>query len=98
MFMSWEMSGVRVGEDLLRGLRQIGIELDLTPRQVRYGADQGYYSVVKLGGRWIASRRQLRKEHRQRTSGQPTTTTTNTPKEKSAPSGQGEMRAQRALP
>jgi hypothetical protein len=61
------MGGGRVADDILRGLRAIGYEIGLNVSQTRYGIEHGHVAATKNGGRWEASRSQLRREYRRRT-------------------------------
>jgi hypothetical protein len=60
----------KVADDVLRTVARIGDELGLTERQAAYGIALGHYSAAKIGGIWTASKTQLRREHRRRTSQQ----------------------------
>jgi hypothetical protein len=48
------------GLDLIWGVRAIGKEVNLTPKQTYYVLEQGHLPAQKVGGRWCSNRRSLR--------------------------------------
>jgi hypothetical protein len=59
-----EKPGETVATDVLRGAREIAGELGVTESEVYYFAKTKRYPIARLGKTLIASRKQLRRAHR----------------------------------
>ena len=55
-----ELSDDSGATDLLWEVQEIAAEINRTPRQTYYLLAQGALPARKVGGRWVASRRNLR--------------------------------------
>jgi hypothetical protein len=58
--LSGEAKRQRLGDDLIRGASAIAHELDEPVRRINYMLERGQLPARKVGGRWYASRSQLR--------------------------------------